>query len=88
MCCAFDQPIRDELLSKVHRHLVLGAVDIGDPGDRTPLDLVSWIPPQDWAQKVLSGPVRDGEGVAVHRFADTRDASGTHIFEGSATHGN
>ena len=82
MCCAFDQPIRDELLSKIHRHLVLSAADIGDPGDRTPLDLVSWIPPQDWAQKVLSGPVRDGEGVAVHRFADTRDASGTHIFEG------
>ena len=82
ICCALPQPWRDELLMRVHRHLVLGAVDAGEPGDRTPLDLVSWIPPDDWATRVLEGPVRDGEGVSVHRFADTRDAPGPDIFAG------
>jgi hypothetical protein len=82
MCCAFDETTRDDLLGRIHRHLVLGAAEVGDPGDRTPLDLVSWIPPQDWAQKVLAGPISDGEGVAVYRFADTREASGSQIFEG------
>lgn len=82
MCCAFDQSIRDDLLGRIHRHLVLGAMDAGDPGDRKPLDLVSWIPPHDWAQQVLSGAVRDGEGVAVHRFGDTRDLPGSEVFAG------
>lgn len=82
MCCVFEESVRDDLLGRIHRHLVLGAMDIGDPGDRKPLDLVSWIPPHDWAQQVLRGAVRDGDGVAVHRFGDTREVEGPEVFAG------
>jgi hypothetical protein len=61
---------------------VLGAMDVGEPGDRKPLDLVSWIPPHDWAQRVLEGTVPDGEAVAVHRYGDNRDLPGDEVFAG------
>jgi hypothetical protein len=80
ICCALDLPVRDELLGRIHRHLVLGAFDAGESGDRTPLDLISWIPPIDWAREALQGRAT-GEGVAVHRFGDTRDVTGAEIFE-------
>jgi hypothetical protein len=81
MCCAFEPDLRNELLGRIHRHLVLDAADVGEPGDRVPLDLVSWLPPEDWAHRVLEGPVHDGEGVAVHQFGNTRDVPGSEVFQ-------
>jgi hypothetical protein len=80
ICCSLELPARDEVLGRIHRHLVLGTFDVGEPGDRKPLDLVSWIPPLDWAQHVLDGR-ESGEGVAVHRFGDTRDVTGAQVFD-------
>jgi hypothetical protein len=72
---------RNTLIAVIHRRLVLGALDQGDPGDRQPLDLMSWIPPTDWVQKVFRGDV-EGESVAVPRFADDRDATSADILAG------
>lgn len=81
MCCVFESSIRDDLLGRIHRHLILGAADVGEPGDREPLDLISWIAPRDWTDLVLDGVV-SGESVIVHRFGESRDVTGAEIFEG------
>lgn len=80
LCCLLPDQARDELIPLIHRHLVLGALDEGDPGDQKPLDLMSWIPPMDWGAKVFRGTVQDGDSVVVHRFADARDASAVEIL--------
>jgi hypothetical protein len=81
LCCLLPDESRNTLIALIHRRLVLGALDQGDPGDRQPLDLMSWIPPTDWVQKVFRGDV-EGESVAVPRFADSRDATAADILAG------
>jgi hypothetical protein len=80
LCCLLPPDDRDELVATIHSRLVLGALDQGKPGDRKPLDLMSWIPPADWVRGVFAGRIDHGEAVVVHRFADTRDASSTEIL--------
>jgi hypothetical protein len=82
LCCILPDEARDKLLALVHRRLVLGAFDQGDPGDTRPLDLVSWIPPDDWSTQVFNAEMPEGQGVGVGAFASHREASSTEILAG------
>ena len=82
LCCCLDTESRDDLVAGIHRRLVLGAVDLGDPGTRRPLDLISWIPPADWGRKVLRGQMDDSQSVAIRPFAASRDATAADILPG------
>jgi hypothetical protein len=80
LCCLIPDDSREELIAVIHRRLVLGALDQGELGDGKPLDLMSWIPPDDWIEKVFAGAIHEGEAVVVHRFSETRDAKGAEIL--------
>lgn len=82
LCCLIPDDSREQLIGAIHRRLVLGAPDVGDPGEFKPLDLMSWIPPTDWAQMIFAGPIQEGEAVVVHRFSDDRDAAAPEILTG------
>jgi hypothetical protein len=82
LCCLIPDDSREQLIAVIHRRLVLGAPDVGDPGEFKPLDLMSWVPPADWAQVIFAGPIQEGEAVVVHPFSDNRDAAAPEILAG------
>lgn len=80
LVCAL--PNAEELLKLIHRRLVLGAFDEGDPGGNAPLDLISWIAPADWDPRIFSGRLdEDGESVSTRPFSNSRDASGKELLD-------
>ena len=54
LCFSLEPAARDELLAKYYDQLVLGRSDDGDKLDKCePIDLMAWVPPEDWTRKVL-----------------------------------
>lgn len=82
LCCMLPNDLRDPLVALIHRRLVLGAFDVGDPGVERPLDLMSWLPPADWSKEVLEDQIVEGQCVAVGAFANKREATAKEILEG------
>ncbi|HEY2171007.1 MAG TPA: hypothetical protein VGJ30_15385, partial [Candidatus Angelobacter sp.] len=82
LCCLIPDDSKEQLIAAIHRRLVLGAADVGDPGEFKPLDLMSWIPPSDWAQMIFAGPIQEGEAVVVRRFSNNRYAEAPEILAG------
>jgi hypothetical protein len=82
LCCILPVDARNDLVSLIHRRLVLGAFDRGDAGDSQPLDLMSWIPPDNWGKQVFDDEMPKGQCVAVKPFADRREATATDILPG------
>jgi len=70
ICFCLNEKERDELVERFYRRVVCG---IGDDGKKIadyPLDLMSWVPPQDWPSRVLKESVDDGIGIATHNFSN------------------
>lgn len=80
LCCILPDDVRDSLVSLIHRRLVLGAFDRGDPGDCLPINLMSWIPPDDWAKLVFEDEIPEGQGVFVAPLASGREATALDIL--------
>jgi hypothetical protein len=54
LVCSMPSERRDQLLQSIHRRLVLGWLDDGHQvHDCKPIDLMCWLPPNDWEDKVL-----------------------------------
>lgn len=73
ICFCLDEKDRDELVERFYRRVVCG---IGDDGKKIadyPLDLLSWVPPQDWSTRILKGSVYDGIGITTHNFSNLGD---------------
>ena len=82
LCCALPGEARAEMISLVHRRLVLGAFDAGPEGVQKPLHLMSWLPPEDWTKKVFDPNGEAGQCVASGPLADNRDAPAGELLEG------
>jgi hypothetical protein len=53
-CFSLPTARRDQLLHSYYTQLVLGRDSEGQPlGDSQPIDLLGWVPPEDWGRKVL-----------------------------------
>jgi hypothetical protein len=73
ICFCLDAKDRDELVERLYRRVVCG---IGDDGKKIvddPLDLLSWVPPQDWSSRILKESVHDGIGITTHNFSNLGD---------------
>lgn len=79
LSCLLNVETRDTLLQQTHRRLVMGAMDTGSQKEIVPLHLMSWIPPDDWAKKVLKGYVDDGEIVSLGPLSDDLNADGNEL---------
>jgi len=73
ICFCLNEKDRDELIERFYRRVVCG---IGDDSKKIadyPLDLMSWVPPQDWSSRVLKESVYDGIGITTHNFSNLGD---------------
>jgi len=68
LCFSLNEPKRDELLNRYMRRIING---IGDDGKQIvdyQIDLVGWIPPEDWGSRILKERVLDGIAITMGNF--------------------
>jgi hypothetical protein len=68
LICSLSPERRDYLLSTVYQRLVLGRADCGSQmDDCQPINLMLWIPPDDWGDRVLTKSLaNEGECATIH----------------------
>ena len=68
LCFSLEESQRDELLERYFEQIVKGVGADGQPLDNNKIDLLGWIPPADWDERILREPVRDGTAIMTHNF--------------------
>jgi len=85
MICALPPADRDPLLKNVYTRLVLGRADCGTQMEHCePIDLMTWIPPTDWGDRVLTQSLdHEGECTTIHlaSFDGTEPSTGSDIAD-------
>jgi hypothetical protein len=68
LICSLPPEGRDELLFNVYHRLVMGRADEGGQmSGCEPIDVMLWIPPEDWGERVLTRSLSDeGECATIH----------------------
>jgi hypothetical protein len=81
LCFSLGSPQRNELLALIHNQLVLGLDSEGKQVEGCkPIDLIGWLPPTDWGERVLSQSLADdGESQTIEAFPPTAQADGSAI---------
>ena len=80
-CFSLEPAQRNELIALYYREIVLGQDSYGaQMKDRTPIDLMGWFPPEDWAKKVFTKSLSDeGESQTVEFFESPSGKDGSAI---------
>lgn len=68
LACALPQEPRDRLVERYVNRLVRGIGDDGSHLCERQIDLMSWAPPDKWAERVLHESVRDGIAITTDSF--------------------
>ncbi len=76
-----DPSTRDDLVKRYYQQLVLARTGDGEQMPKAqPLDLLGWIPPEDWAEKVLTKSLADeGESQTVETLGEQAVIDGSEI---------
>jgi hypothetical protein len=89
MVCALPVAQRNPLLEGIYRRLVLGRADCGTPMPNCEvIDLMTWIPPTDWADRVLTQSLdHEGECVTIQlaSFDGKQPTTGDEIADRLST---
>ncbi len=68
LCFSLEESQRDELLERYFEQIVKGVGADGQLLDNNKIDLLGWIPPDDWDVRILREPVTDGTAILTHNF--------------------
>jgi hypothetical protein len=79
LICSLSKDKRDNLLKRYHNRLVCGLGDKGNPLTDKRIDLMSWVPPDDWHRRILKEPVWDGIAITTDNFIS--DNSENHVSD-------
>ena len=68
LCFSLEESQRNDLLATYFRQIVKGIDSEGQFFDAKEIDLLGWIPPNDWAERILRASVTDGTTILTHNF--------------------
>lgn len=68
ICLSLKDEYRDELLNKYYRRIVRGTGDDGKSLSDFEIDLIGWVPSDDWGEKILNEGVTDGIAITTNKF--------------------
>ena len=68
LCFSLNEPKRGELLNRYMRRIINGIGDDGKHIAEYQIDLVGWIPPEDWGSRILKERVLDGIAITMSNF--------------------
>lgn len=76
-----DPSTRDDLIKRYYQQLVLARTGDGEQMAKAqPLDLLGWVPPEDWADKILIKSLADeGESQTLETISEQPVADGSGI---------
>jgi hypothetical protein len=76
LCFCLEPKKRDELIALYYREIVLGqGADGKQLKDIEPIDLMGWLPPSDWATKILLQSLASGGECHVLSTLDIRETT-------------
>ena len=80
-CFSLEIEKRNELIARYYREIVLGQDSFGEQmKGRTPIDLMGWLPPEDWGHKILTKSLVDeGESQTVEPFKSPLGNDGSAV---------
>ena len=82
LCFSLERERRNELIEKYYQQLVLGRDDNGQQFKKCePINLMGWMPPGDWAKKVLTKTLaNEGESQTLETFeVESNNGAGAAI---------
>lgn len=68
LCFSLEENQRDELLERYFEQIVKGVGADGQSLGTNKIDLLGWIPPDDWDERILRESVRDGTAIMTYNF--------------------
>ncbi len=69
LCFSLDEPVRSDLMNRYYTRIVKGLGSDGKKlSDVDEIDLVSWVPPDDWGNRVIKNSVKDGIAISTLNF--------------------
>ena len=68
LCFSLEESQRDELLKRYFEQVVKGVGEDGQFLGNNKIDLLGWIPPDDWDKRILQESVTDGTAIITHNF--------------------
>jgi len=68
VCFCLDDDKRDELIDRYYRRIIKGIGDDGKPFTENQIDLMGWVPPEDWSKRILKESVLDGIAITTNNF--------------------
>ncbi len=68
LCFSLEENQRNDLLVTYFRQIIKGVDSEGQYFDAREIDLLGWIPPNDWAERILRESVTDGISILTHNF--------------------
>lgn len=83
LICGFPPDKRNRLLEIAYRRLVLTRTDDEPMDNCEPIDLMLWIPPEDWGERVLNKSLsNEGECVTIHfgKLGEGNITTGEEIY--------
>lgn len=77
LCFSLPDKQRDELLNRYMNRIIKGMDDKGESinsiKEEGIIDLQSWAPPENWAERILEEPVWDGIAITTGNFERSRE---------------
>lgn len=63
-----DNIARDQLITRYYNRVINGLGDDGKPIKENQIDLIGWVPPEDWPERILKESVLDGIAITTGNF--------------------
>jgi hypothetical protein len=68
LCFSLTDNARDQLMNRYYNRIIKGIGDDGKSITENQIDLMGWIPPEDWFERILKGSVLDGIAITTGNF--------------------
>ncbi len=82
LCFSLPEANRDCLVGQIYRRLVLQRFDDGPGDDCRSIDLMLWLPPSDWVDRVLTEQMHnEGECITIRLLEPHQEATDQAVVE-------
>lgn len=68
LCFSLDGTVRDQLINKYYNRIIMGIGDDGKSIAENQIDLIGWVPPEDWSKRILKKSVLGGIAITTGNF--------------------
>ena len=65
LCFSLSDDARDQLVTRYYNRIIKGVGDDGKPIAENQINLIGWVPPNDWSERILKGSVWNGIAITT-----------------------